>query len=387
MSHPGYHQRICVLSSSTFSQEGGIQQVTRMILRCLRETWPGAPLDLFSLHDARSQGLCDSLNRMPGSAPISYWPCGSSRTRFSSVTLRALMSCKPGLVIVDHVHLSVIPWLARRFASFPMVTMVHYAELWTLGFLRRQALRQSDLIIAVSEFTKQTTHRVLGANCSVKVCNLGLHPEYPQWAESPQRTPDALANRRPILVVGRMADQTRDKGHEALLRAMPDVARRVPEALLVIVGRGPDQSRLRDLSSELGIQSHVHFAGFVPGQQLPAYYEAAEVFAMPSNSEGFGLVYLEAMYHSKPCIAGDRDGAREVVRNGETGLLVEPGNVDQLRDALLQLLLDRETAQKLGAAGRTRLQQYFTYDHFAERLREDLSPFLATTPQPSVSRA
>jgi glycosyltransferase involved in cell wall biosynthesis len=71
----------------------------------------------------------------------------------------------------------------------------------------------------------------------------------------------------------------------------------------------------------------------------------------------------------------------------ETGLLVEARNVAQFREALLQLMLNRETAKKFGAQGRARFQQYFSYEHFAERLREDLSPFVATTPQPTVSRA
>jgi glycosyltransferase involved in cell wall biosynthesis len=92
-------------------------------------------------------------------------------------------------------------------------------------------------------------------------------------------------------------------------------------------------------------------------------------------------------YRGKPCIAGKRDGARHVVTHSGTGLLVEPGNVAQLRDALLQLLLKRGTPRKFGAQGRARFQQYFAYEHFAERLREDLSPFVATTPQPAVSRA
>jgi phosphatidylinositol alpha-1,6-mannosyltransferase len=175
-----------------------------------------------------------------------------------------------------------------------------------------------------------------------------------------------------------MADETRDKGHEALIRAMPALAKRLPDCLLVIVGRGFDEPRLRALSSELGVTAHVHFAGYVPDKELPAYYQAAEIFAMPSASEGFGLVYLEAMYHGKPCIAGNRDGAREVVSDGKTGLLVEPGNAQQLQEALMRLLLDRETAQALGAAGRARLDQYFTYEQFAARLTKLLSPLMLT---------
>jgi phosphatidyl-myo-inositol dimannoside synthase len=136
----------------------------------------------------------------------------------------------------------------------------------------------------------------------------------------------------------------------------------------------------------LGVAAQVHFAGFVPDEELPSYYEAAEVFAMPSFSEGFGLVYLEAMYHGKPCIAGNRDGAHEVVSDGQTGILVEPGNVQQIQDALLRLLLDRETAQQMGTAGRQRLQRCFTYEQFATRLTKLLSSFMRVPEQRAERR-
>jgi phosphatidyl-myo-inositol dimannoside synthase len=143
----------------------------------------------------------------------------------------------------------------------------------------------------------------------------------------------------------------------------------------VIVGRGGDEPRLRELATKLKVEPLVHFAGGVSDQELPAYYESAEVFAMPSFAEGFGLVYLEAMYHGKPCIAGNRDAAGEVVLDGETGLLVEPGNVSQIQEALSRLLLDPEWAEELGANGRRRLEEHFTYEEFATRLWKELEPF------------
>jgi phosphatidyl-myo-inositol dimannoside synthase len=371
-------RRVCVLSASTFSQEGGIQQVTRMLLRCLKESWPSTTLDLVSLHDTKAQEPDGALSTLPELGLSDYHACNSSRFRFCSLALRDIIGHHPKLVIADHAHLSVLPWLTRRIKTFQSVSFLHYAELSTLGPLRRRALRRADLLIAVSEFTAEATRRVLGPECPVKVCHLGLHSGYAQWAQKQRSRPTALEGRRAILIVGRMADVTRDKGHEALIRAMPAVAKCVPDCLLAIVGRGSDEARLRALCSELGVTAHVHFAGYVPDEELPAYYEAAEIFAMPSSSEGFGLVYLEAMHHGKPCIAGNRDGAREVVSDGETGLLVEPGNVQQLQEALLRLLQDRETAKALGAAGRARLNQHFTYESFAARLTKLLSPLMLT---------
>jgi glycosyltransferase involved in cell wall biosynthesis len=136
----------------------------------------------------------------------------------------------------------------------------------------------------------------------------------------------------------------------------------------VFVGQGEDRQRLERLSRELDITRYVHFAGAVHDSELPSYYKSAEVFAMPSKAEGFGLVYLEAMYHAKPCIAGNADAAGEVVLDGETGLLIEPGNIAQARDAVLRLLLEPEVARAMGRAGRARYQEHFSYAQFTSRL-------------------
>src|SRR5205807_392412 len=126
----------------------------------------------------------------------------------------------------------------------------------------------------------------------------------------------------------------------------------------------------RKLAEELGVERHLYFAGLVPDTQIPAYYEACEIFAMPSVAEGFGLVYLEAMYHAKPCVAGNQDAACEVVADGETGLLVQPGDANALASALVKLLHDRDWASRLGQHGRMRLDRQFTYDHFARRFQQ-----------------
>jgi glycosyltransferase involved in cell wall biosynthesis len=306
---------------------------------------------------------------------LAFHPFGSARVPYSVGVLRALLERRPGLVISDHAHLNVLPRLARLVTRFPWITFVYHAELRRLGLLRRHALRQTDLIVAISEFSARAARSLVGRDHPLEICHLGLFPDYPAWAKIRSPLPSRLAGRRIVLIVGRMAGGERDKGHAALIRAMPEVASQVPEALLLIVGRGADESHLRRLSEQLAVAGHVHFAGYVPDSELPAYYEACELFAMPSFGEGFGLVYLEAMYHAKPCIAGRRDAAAEVVVDGQTGLLVEPGDVEHLARALVELLTNRARAAQLGRAGRERLDQHFTYDHFARRLRRVLEPF------------
>jgi glycosyltransferase involved in cell wall biosynthesis len=365
---------ICLLSSMLYSQEGGIQRVTQMVLRVLREAWPRVPVQLFSLHDSASVPVA-AAGRNGKYEAVTFLPFGSDRLRYGCGVVRALVERKPALVISDHAHLNILPSLARFVTTFPWISFVYHAELLDLSLMRRRALRQTNLVLAISEFSAREARRILGPEHALEICHLGLFPDYPDWAKMSQSLPARLVNRRVILIVGRMAGGERDKGHEALIRAMPAVARRTPNALLVIVGRGADEARLRRLTEELGVGSHVHFAGYVPDPELPSYYEACEVFAMPSFGEGFGLVYLEAMFHARPCLAGNRDAAHEIVRQGETGLLVEPGNVSQVEQALTRLLQDRLLAERLGQGGRARLDEAFRYEHFRGRLQKALARF------------
>ena len=103
----------------------------------------------------------------------------------------------------------------------------------------------------------------------------------------------------------------------------------------------------------------------MPNDELQAYYARAAVVACPSHREGFGVACAEAMAHGKPVVASSVGGLKDLVVDGETGLLVPPRDVGALRDALDRLLGDRELRRRLGAAGRERIEQHFSWERFA----------------------
>src|SRR5262249_35866340 len=119
-------QPLCVLSSSTFSREGGIQRVTQMVLRLLRETWPKSKVQLLSLHDEFGENGHHWLGNEGLASLVSYQPCASSRLRYTYSALGTILSRSPRLVISDHAHLSVIPYLARSFRRFRWVSFVYH---------------------------------------------------------------------------------------------------------------------------------------------------------------------------------------------------------------------------------------------------------------------
>jgi glycosyltransferase involved in cell wall biosynthesis len=178
-----------------------------------------------------------------------------------------------------------------------------------------------------------------------------------------------------VLIVGRM-EGDRYKGHEDLLATLARLAPAHPELRLVIVGEGKDRARLEARARELGVAERATFTGFVDAATLSAIYRRCAVFAMPSDGEGFGLVYLEAMRAGKPCVALAGSAAAEIIVDGSTGRLVPPG-VAPLEHALGELLSDPGATAAMGAAGRERWQRAFQPALFAENLRPHLETLLA----------
>ena len=172
-----------------------------------------------------------------------------------------------------------------------------------------------------------------------------------------------------VLAVGRISETEPGKGFDTLIRALPFVRQQVPDARLVVVGEGSGRGALEHLATECGVTQYVKFTGYVSVLELGYLYRTASVFAMPSRQEGFGIVYAEAMWHGLPCIGSTADAAGEVIRDGETGLLTEYGNVDDTAAALIRILTDRSWAKALGGAGRRRCLALYSPQAYAKELR------------------
>jgi phosphatidylinositol alpha-1,6-mannosyltransferase len=253
----------------------------------------------------------------------------------------------------------------------PYAVFLNGIEAWdpALSAERRAAVRGAALRIAISHHTRR---RVLAAHPDVGpvvACPLGLLD-----APAAGAVDRALLERvgpRSALIVGRMSAAERYKGHDELIAAWPRVLERVPDARLVVAGRGDDVERLRRAAAPLG--DAVLFPGFVDDATLAALLRRVALFAMPSRGEGFGLVYLQAMRAGLPCIGSTADAAGDVIADGDTGLLVDPDDPDALATALVRLLADDALRARMGAAGERRFLREFTF----ERFRDRLAPLLA----------
>ena len=196
----------------------------------------------------------------------------------------------------------------------------------------------------------------------------GFHPDLPT---DDIRARHGIGDAPLVVCVSRLVAR---KGQDVLIRAMPAIRRRVPDAHLLMVGDGTYRPTLEELARRAPSGS-VHFAGAVSEADLPRHYAAADVFAMPCRSryagfeiEGWGSVFIEAAACGRPVVVGDSGGAREALVDGETGTLVRGGDVEQVATAVADLLADPERARSMGKAGRARVESYFTWRRVASQL-------------------
>ncbi len=247
----------------------------------------------------------------------------------------------------------------------PLVCTAHGSDLYGLrgrlfSALKLLVLRRSDAVAVVSEAMKGQAASLGSDPAKISVISMGVDAAHVFTPGLRRPGPE-----KGLLFVGRLIPQ---KGMESLLRAMAKVVSTCPDAVLTIVGTGPQEEELRALSVTLGIAGNVRFHGAVPHERLPELYRDSALLVFPSETdEGFGLVCAEALACACPVVASDLPAVREIVVDGETGLLFRRGDSDDLACKILALLADPSLGRSFGEAGREFVSQRFDWRNIARR--------------------
>jgi phosphatidylinositol alpha-1,6-mannosyltransferase len=363
--------RTLVVTNDFPPRVGGVQQYVFNVVRHLppdrvavvAPNWPG-----WREHDA---ALPFPVYRFP---PTFLWPTGELARKVRSVARET----EAEVVLFGHgLPLGLLgPGIART--GLPYVVATHGAEYWfallpgLAGALRRATSRASR-VLAVSRFTGRVVRTAVPSRVPVSLLPPGVDTERfrPDLSGQDIRRSHGLGERPLVVCVSRLVPR---KGQDVLIRAMPRILRRVPDAALLLVGGGPDRARLEGLAAAAP-RGSVVFAGEVPDAELPPHYAAADVFAMPCRSrlaglevEGFGIVFLEAAAAGRPVVAGDSGGAAEAVVDGETGLVVDGRHEDAVVEVVAAVLADPVRAAAMGKAGRARVERRFAWPRLTETL-------------------
>jgi len=259
-------------------------------------------------------------------------------------------------------------WLKRIF-GLPLVLLYHgfdlERQLLASPIKAVRALRHCDLLLTNSNFNYERYLDLFPSAGETKVLNPGVDTGFFSPAIGFRNAMDAPV----ILSVGRLVEK---KNHALVLNALVKVRGRFPNIKYLIAGDGPESESLKDLSKRLGLNGNVLFLGSMRGPKLVQLYNFCDLFILPSkerrmnnngriDAETFGIVFLEANACGKPVIGGNSGGIPDAIEDGVTGYLIDPGNEGELAVRIIELLSDKEKAEKMGQAGRERAVAQFDW--------------------------
>jgi glycosyltransferase involved in cell wall biosynthesis len=267
-------------------------------------------------------------------------------------------------VLCGHLHLLPVAWAAARRAGVPLLLVVHGIEARNPSdkWLANRLVPRVDAFVSVSNYTKERLARWSG-----------VQPEkgtvVPNCVDRSRFTPGerpgylleryGLEDQTVVMTLGQLPVQEKRKGHDEVLEVLPGLADDVPDIAYLICGDGPDRSRLEAKAERLGVGDRTVFAGYVPEEEKVDHYRAADAFAMPGRTEGFGIVYLEALACGVPVVASSADASQEAVRGGQLGTVVDPNDRHDVKHGILEALrAPREVPDGL---------DYFSVDRFQDR--------------------
>jgi glycosyltransferase involved in cell wall biosynthesis len=286
---------------------------------------------------------------------------------------------KPDII---HVHWTLpqglIGILAKRILKIPCVTSIHGSDIFGLNSALFKALntiviRNSDVCTANSRATARVGRKFC-SNDNINLVPMGVD------TENFSKTPAIDSLRRKfkiegpaILFVGRLIDW---KGPDYLIKAMPEILLRYPTAKSLIIGSGPLKAELVSLVDALNLNEHIIFIDEVPQKELVSFYSLADIFVLPSiineksETEGLGVVLLEAMACELPVIGSNVGGIPDIVRNNETGLLFKQKDAQELSAKVISLLSDRSLQEKFIKNGYQLVNRHFSWEVIADRFIE-----------------
>ncbi len=325
-----------------FAFKGGIQVYSAFLLQAIQNIYQEADRSVFLKHDRdcgnNSLYLPDTNFHFAGKISLPW------RTPFFAAQLIAYgIWQKPDLIITTHLNFAVAAYWLKRLRGIPYIAIAHGVEAWNITNPQQQkALLYADKILAVSNYTRERLLREQDLDPSkVSLLPNTFDSDRYQIACKPDyllKKYNLSLEQPVILTVARLSSKEQYKGYYTIINALESIKKIIPNIHYLLAGKGDDSSSIKSCIEEKGLQDHVTLTGFIPDEELCDHYNLCDLFAMPSKAEGFGIVYLEALACGKPVLAGNRDGARDALCDGKLGALVNPDDIDEISQTIIQII-------------------------------------------------
>jgi glycosyltransferase involved in cell wall biosynthesis len=328
---------ILALMPDSYHGFGGIAQYNRDLIDALAASDRVEKIVSLARHYPDSDS---GLNSHPEKLVQQCLPGSSARYMMNA--LRGAMKSRADVILCGHIHMLPAAALIKKLIGRPLILEAYGIEAWQPqpGF-RSWGIQYVDLVIAISRFTRELLMRWSGIDPHrIRVIPNAVHLNRYSNGEKPGYLLDryGLQGKRVLLTLGRLQQLEGYKGQDRIITLLPKLINRFPDLVFMIVGDGSDRARLEEIVATLKLQDHVIFAGRIPEKEKVDHYNLADAFAMPSTSEGFGFVFLEAAACGLPVLGGRIDGSRDALVDGRLGVMIDPENTDELLDGLEEIL-------------------------------------------------
>ena len=352
-------KNVLFVALDAYSRVGGIQQFNKRVISGLLQIKDVEDISVI-LKDDHSSDLPENH--------IKFKACEGSKLKLISNVIQRIDA--HDILLIGHVNLLPIAFIAKFLKpSIKTILFVHGIDVWGVNSrkikrLDRHFIKFVDQIASVSNFT------------ACKMSESFLVPQerfsiFPN-AVDPLNQIDVgngLINKAPMLLtVARLSENERGKHHDSVLRALPKIIQAVPDVKYRIIGDGMLRKELEDLAESLGVSDAVEFKGRVSDEDLSKSYEEASIFVMPSEKEGFGIVFLEAWLRKIPVICGTEDASHEVVSHGVDGFAIHHDDIGLIAEKIIYLLSNPDKAKIMGQLGDKKVTENYLMPKFTTNL-------------------
>jgi phosphatidylinositol alpha-1,6-mannosyltransferase len=289
-------------------------------------------------------------------------------------------------VVIGHgsFSLCLCAWLTAMATRTPYILVTHGEDIPQRRSRSSRLLKfffsRATGFVCNSEFTAARLRRFLARDVAPTIVMPGVEDRFfqvpdPMAVDAVRKTFD-LQSRKTVYTIARLDER---KGQDRVIEALPQIIRAHPNVVYLMSGSGPRLEQMKDLAHRCGVEGHVRFAGVIPADMIVACHYACDVFVMPNrelccgDTEGFGIVFLEANAAGKPAVAGSAGGAVDAVVDGVTGMIVNGEDSADIASAICRLLGDASLARSLGEAGRKRAWERFRWQIAARKFEDAIA--------------